>query len=1333
MLKNIRAREGASYRVTQTFRFGAKVAFGLIRALTLVENSMRVSVGADLASVTEHKIQNDPNIEPSGDMRADAFMSIRVTPSMLMHPTYLEPSAWIEHVPFAFWLVGAHRPNSIVELGSHYGTFYFAFCQAVNRLGLGTRCYAVDSWVGGEQAGFSGDEVFEKAKAHNDALYSGFSTLLRSSFGESLRHFNDGRVDLLHIGGLHALEAVESDFRTWFPKLSERGVVVFHHSNMRERNSGLFQLIESVRAEYPSFEFNHGHGLVIVGVGKNQSPELDTLFRASASEADEIRTLFSYLGNACANALIARHPEDQVQLLRAQVERAERNSASLEMALDGMRREVLERQRGLEQALDEHRQLRGLLDRHMQTIGETRQQLDLARMDHEDNVRKITELEAAKLKEVTGLRDARAADLAELAAARDRFRSAEHVIEAQHQELSALRDNLAAFHKERDGALEVSKQSQHEVSRITRSSSWRMTAPMRGATRSLREANRSIQRTMKRPAMRKAWFAATLQVGRLTKEMHLGRLTKLVKKSALFDANWYLSQYPDVREQGVDPLYHFLVWGGLEERDPHPSFNTSYYLARNPDVRAAGINPLVHYLTNGIQENRAPNPSLDEYYFAAFDASLQGANHAGAQLAGRKFLDPEFDASWYFDRYSDARASGLDAHEHYLRVGYLDGRSSSARVAERSSVGAHHLHFPKTDSPEVSVIVPVYKNFTDTLRCLYSIASDTSTRTKYEIIVADDCPIDPTEPHLAGASGLKILANEVNLGFVRNCNAAAKHAKGEFILFLNNDTVVCPGWLDSLVEAARRDPRIAMVGSKLLNADGTIQEAGGIIFRDGWGYSYGRGDDPRRAQYNYVRDVDVVTGACFLVRRNLFETVGSLPDEFAPAFYEEFDLAFSFAHHGYRVVYQPKSEVYHLGSQSYGAETRDAQSGVNHAKFVKRWSERLVRQVADKRNLFVARERKKARGTILVIDDFVPEYDKHAGALTVFQYISMLVDEGFKVIFVPDHKIELQPYTSTFQQMGVEVLHQPFDFEGWLSDAGRWIDWVWIARPNIAATYLDVIRSHSRARLIYYTHDLHFLREMRRYEVSGDRRALKEAERFRAMEMDIFRQVDCVTTPSTVEGDIILENVPTANVQVLPAYFFKPKAVPVAENLQDRREIIFVGGYRHAPNVDAAKILVDEVMPLVWREIPDVRVILVGSHPTREIHELAGPRVEVTGHVPSLEPYFMRARLSLSPLRYGAGVKGKIVSSLEAGVPVVTTPIGNEGINLENGVEALIGETPRELADHVIRLFREPDLLRALAEQGLLVVNGRFSEDKAREAFFAALKIADSDFKRRGG
>jgi GT2 family glycosyltransferase/glycosyltransferase involved in cell wall biosynthesis len=884
-----------------------------------------------------------------------------------------------------------------------------------------------------------------------------------------------------------------------------------------------------------------------------------------------------------------------------------------------------------------------------------------------------------------------------------------------------------------------------------------------------------------------------------------------LKPNALFDPIWYLKHNADVRRRGIDPLDHYLYYGGFEGRDPSPGFDSDWYLATNPDVAAAGVNPLLHYLRDGRTEGRPPRPQgvdqptingvaqhwvdhhdewesltldhghaphangidpmlslfdVDAYLAESPDAAASGLSPLGhyrtiGAAAGRSpntvfdvaayrydhpgvaqheddpllhYVEvgrevgatphPLFDPDWY--RRHNPDIGGRDPYEHYLRVGRAEGRAPSRTIPERVDIANLRTVLPQASKADarVTIVIPAYGNAALTLRCLHSVARHTPASLGVRVILADDDPQRPLGPLLEDVEGLELIANARNLGFLRNCNSAARQATGEYVVFLNTDTEVTEGWLEALVEVADRDPRVGMVGVRLVDPAGRLQEAGVVMFQDGWGYPYGRGDDPAAPQYRFVREVDAVTGACFLVRREAWDAVSGFEKAFAPAFFEEYDLAFKLAAAGWKIVYQPAATVIHRGSASYGTELRDRQSSINHARFVSRWKTRLAERYEGPADLFLARDRRPARSIVLVVDDKVPEHDRHAGALTMDMYVRLLVEEGFRVVYLPDDGLERQPYTDRLRQLGVEVLTGHVDAERWIVDNGVHLDHAILARPRVAPKYLTQLRRRSRARVLYYPHDVHFLRERRRYETTGDGSALGESEELREIEQALFRRVDCVLAPSLSEVDVIRELAPDAEVRVIPPYFYRAaQELPDGPPLTERRDIAFLGAFDHLPNVDAARVLVREIMPKVWARIPDAKVILVGDFVPPSVQALAGRRVEVAGFVPDLAAVWGRARVSVSPLRYGSGVKGKIVASLQAGVPVVTTSVGNEGIALEPGVEALIGETPAELAAHVIRLYEEPEVLVALASAAAGAITGRYSWDRAREDLFSAMHV----------
>jgi ElaB/YqjD/DUF883 family membrane-anchored ribosome-binding protein len=213
-----------------------------------------------------------------------ALLSIDLPPS---------PSAWLGHVPFALWLVEQTRPAMLVELGAHHGHSYFSFCAGVVANDLHTKCFAVDTWQGDEHAGSYGEEIYAQVSERNQSQFHSFSRLLRTTFDEAVKHFADGTIDILHIDGLHTYEAVSHDFQTWRPKLSSRGVILFHDTNVRERDFGVWQLWEELKVAYPHIEFQHSHGLGVLFVGPDQPQAVRALVQTS--ESDPVRLAFKQL------------------------------------------------------------------------------------------------------------------------------------------------------------------------------------------------------------------------------------------------------------------------------------------------------------------------------------------------------------------------------------------------------------------------------------------------------------------------------------------------------------------------------------------------------------------------------------------------------------------------------------------------------------------------------------------------------------------------------------------------------------------------------------------------------------------------------------------------------------------------------------------------------------------------------------------------------------------------------------------------------------------------------------------------------------------------------
>jgi hypothetical protein len=267
---------------------------------------------------------------------APGLSSNHVSLTSLWQPKRMVVSAWLEHAPFSFWLMERIKPRLLVELGTHYGFSYGVFCQAVDQLQLETKCFAVDTWLGDEHAGFYDDTIFKDLSAYNAQHYSDFSELLRMTFEEALPLIDDRSVDLLHIDGRHFYDDAKRDFQSWLPKLSDRGVVLIHDTNVYERGFGVHQLWKEISATYPTFEFLHGHGLGIVGVGKDLSVGITDLFSASASTRDAIRSVYETLGRGISSPSQIAALEAELGVQRLSLARAVETIKRLEATREGL-------------------------------------------------------------------------------------------------------------------------------------------------------------------------------------------------------------------------------------------------------------------------------------------------------------------------------------------------------------------------------------------------------------------------------------------------------------------------------------------------------------------------------------------------------------------------------------------------------------------------------------------------------------------------------------------------------------------------------------------------------------------------------------------------------------------------------------------------------------------------------------------------------------------------------------------------------------------------------------------------------------------------------------
>lgn len=621
---------------------------------------------------------------------------------------------------------------------------------------------------------------------------------------------------------------------------------------------------------------------------------------------------------------------------------------------------------------------------------------------------------------------------------------------------------------------------------------------------------------------------------------------------------------------------------------------------------------------------------------------------------------------------------------------------------------------PSSAAPVASLIIPVFNQAAHTLDCLRAIAEH-PPRIACEILVVDDGSTDQTAGWMTQINGVHFHRRNQNGGFIATCNEGAAHARGEFLVFLNNDTVPQPGWLDALLDTFAAHPQAGLVGAQLLYPDGRLQEAGGVVFRDGSAWSYGRFESPEDPRYASLREADYCSGAALAIPRELFAAVGGFDTRYAPAYYEDTDLAFAVRAAGKRVLYQPASRVLHLEGITSGTDLNAGPKAYqvrNRSVFEQKWRSTLAQHPAPGSTpspaLLHAHQRQ-----ILVVDEALPQPDRDSASLRQFNLMRMLVQSGAHVVFLCTDQPQAGTALEKLRQLGVETWQAPFcpSPPAWLAAHGARFGVVMLCRHYLAARMLPLARRHApQARIVLDTVDLHYLRESRAAKLAKRPALEKSALETRTRELAVIRASDVTLVVSGHERQMLAVDAPDARVEVVSNLH---EVVGAGMPFLQRKDIVFVGGFRHPPNGDGVRWFVESVMPLLRQRLPDVVLHCIGSDPTAEILALQQPGVVVHGYVADLEPAMQGMRIAVAPLRFGAGVKGKINLSMAHGQPVVATSIAIEGMHLANGEDVLVADDAAAFAAALLRLYQDEVLWNRLSANGLTNVSRHFSIEAA--------------------
>lgn len=628
----------------------------------------------------------------------------------------------------------------------------------------------------------------------------------------------------------------------------------------------------------------------------------------------------------------------------------------------------------------------------------------------------------------------------------------------------------------------------------------------------------------------------------------------------------------------------------------------------------------------------------------------------------------------------------------------------------------HPLAFEPVSLPRVSVIVPVYGNPLTSFTCLRSVHAH--TRGAFEVLVMDDASPVPADLDLATVTGVRFERNAANLGFIGNCNRGAELSRGEILVFLNNDTIVTSGWLEALLEILDGTGDAGMVGAKLIYPDGRLQEAGGLVWRDGSAWNFGRDDDPSRPEYNYVREVDYCSGACLAIGRDFFHALGGFDQRYAPAYYEDTDLAFAVRAAGRKVFYQPRAVVVHFEGVTSGTSTwtgTKRHQVANATTFAAKWASELVAHAPNGVRPELERDR-WAQMRVLVVDACLLTPDEDAGSMRMKAALEILTALKCKVTFVADNLEYRQPHVDDLARCGVEVLFHPYvrSIADLLSRRGREFDLVLLSRHYVASRHIDAVRAFAPDALVAFdTVDLHFLRAERLAELDGSASVKAAARANREQELALIRKADVTLVVSPFEQALLAQLVPQAPVLVLSTIH---DAMPEGKPHAARKGIVFIGSFQHPPNVDGVLWYAREVMPRLRQRLPGVPTYIVGSKVPATIKALAADDFVVTGFVKDIGPYFTGCRVSVSPLRYGAGVKGKVNLAMSYGLPVVATSTSVEGMYLTPGVDVLVADDAETFAAAIAEAYEDEALWQRLAAAGRDNIETHFSRAVARSA-----------------
>lgn len=615
------------------------------------------------------------------------------------------------------------------------------------------------------------------------------------------------------------------------------------------------------------------------------------------------------------------------------------------------------------------------------------------------------------------------------------------------------------------------------------------------------------------------------------------------------------------------------------------------------------------------------------------------------------------------------------------------------------------LVFPETKQPLVSIIIPYYNMEATTRACIKSIHQNLPENS-FELLLINDCSQDAID--FSDIHNTVQITNDTNLGFLESVNKGIRIAKGDFIYLLNNDTLVYKGFLDELVNVFNTKEDVGAVGSMILNTDGSLQEAGSL-FLSAERIHQVNNVPAYFPEVNYVYEVDYASGCSLLFRKT--DDLGNLnllDPIYKPAYFEETDLCFRIRYdQGKKIYFSPFSKVIHFDGLTYKNKSQEKalQKEMifkkNKEIFYSRWGkylDKIKSNTVEERKLEINNNKQ-----IIFFHDQMPKVDNNSGEIRFTEIMKEFCELGYEVTLITTQNKFENDSNEFYQKLGICVVyehHGKNDVVQFLKRSVFHQPIVWFHTAISFNKYYKTAQKFiPNGKVIFDMVDIHHLRFKRALEFEENNKELQKLyKKFYQYELEAAEKADIVIPISEQEKVYMGKFCENRKLHVISNIHYPRIKKEETPRFQDRSGILFVGS-KHTPNIDAVNYLIDEIMPEVWKVNPAIKLHVVGDldkHIDEEKKTLKN--VVFHGFVEDIEPFYLNTKYMIAPLRYGAGVKGKIGQAFEYYLPVITNKIGAEGMNLQDGINILDANTTEKFAEQILRLYNDEVLWKKLQD-----------------------------------